>query len=359
MSSQLVDLNGDKHNDILVGSFSGVPYWIPGSADGYRDPERILDANGDTVLIADFWNDDTDKWDSTERAKSTGHCTSVAAVDWDADGDLDLLLGDYYGGRLFWRRNEGSSTEPKFATTNEPVLVGAVPAVIEHGLAAPRVADFNRDGLFDILCGGSKGGVYCLLNTGNKSAPKFATLETLIAPVDDPAESFIRKVPAIDGQPTQPGSSLHIDLVDYDGDGDQDLLVGARSSWSTGPVRTLTDDEEIEQQKLASQMDECRQELGSLYQQLQAIQESETESESDSDEDENEDQDENEDANSSEEPKQEPQESAELQLEIQKLSEQMGEINSALEKYDTDPTAEGDFVWLFRRKASDLETTSK
>ncbi len=355
MSSQLVDINGDNHNDILVGSFSGVPYWIPGSADGYRDPERILDTNGDTVLIADFWNDETDKWDSTERAKSAGHCTSVAAVDWDADGDLDLLLGDYYGGRLFWRKNEGSSTEPKFATTNEPVMVGAAPAVIEHGLAAPRVADFNRDGLFDILCGGSKGGVYCLLNTGDKNAPKFATLKTLIAPVDDPAESFIRKVPAIDGQPTQPGSSLHIDLVDYDGDGDQDLLVGARSSWSTGPVRILTKDEDLEQKKLAAKIEECSQQMNGLYQKLQTIQASETDQDSDTESESNTD----DEATSVAESKPEPRPAADLELEIQELSEQLRELYSAKEKYNTDPTDEGDFVWLFRRKTSDLETTSR
>ena len=80
MSSQLVDIDADGHMDILAGSFSGVPQLIKGSKTGFHDPANMMDSSGETVLIADFWNDETNEWDKTDRAKSEGHCTSVAAV---------------------------------------------------------------------------------------------------------------------------------------------------------------------------------------------------------------------------------------------------------------------------------------
>ncbi len=85
MSSQLVDIDADGYNDILVGSFEGVPYLIRGSEEGFSEPQQIKDATEETVVIADFWNHEEDKWDKTDRAESKGHCTSVEAVDWDDD----------------------------------------------------------------------------------------------------------------------------------------------------------------------------------------------------------------------------------------------------------------------------------
>ena len=120
--------------------------------------------------------------------------------------DLDLLLGDYYGGRLYIRMNEGTAKEPKYATQNEPVTAAGEPVVVKKGLAAPEVVDWDGDGLFDILLGGSKGGVYMLKNKGSKGSPEFEAMSTLIKPVDDPNDTFARRVPAKDGQPTQPGS---------------------------------------------------------------------------------------------------------------------------------------------------------
>lgn len=273
MSSQFVDINSDGHYDILCGSFCGVPQIIMGTEDGYSVPENLLDSSGQTVLIADFWNYDSEKWDKTDRAQSEGHCTSSEFVDWDNDGDLDLLLGDYYGGRLYLRMNEGTAEEPSFATTNLPVLVNGKPLVIEHGLAAPKIIDWNEDGKFDLLCGGSKGGVFLFENSGTATEPKFVSSEAIIEPVDDPTNSFIRRVPAVDGQPTLPGSSYHLEVFDYDGDGDQDLLVGGRSSWVNEPKKELNADEQSRLVKVTSDYQTTMQELVKLTQEAETTDE--------------------------------------------------------------------------------------
>jgi len=312
-------MNGDGRKDILISSFSGVPQWVENTESGWGESTDVLDQNGDAVVIADFWNNDTEEWDETDRSGSKGQCTSVAAVDWDDDGDLDLLLGDYdREGRLYVRLNEGSATETRFATTNFPINVGSEKVSIEGGVGAPRVVDWNGDGMFDILVGSIRGGVYLLQNTGDKGSPKFDQLATLIEPLPGASGGKqVKRVEVKDGQPVGPGSSFHIEPVDYDGDGDLDLLVGARSEWLTAPIKEPTKEDIEHAEQLKEQMDDA----WAKFREHKATAKT----------------------------KEEEKELATTEKYRELLSEYQ-RIRSERYKLTRDPTELGDRIWLFRRK---------
>src|SRR5687767_6726032 len=153
MSPQFVDFNADGNLDIVAGTFDGSPHVAYGTGKGWKQPEQILDQNGARIVMNQFWNFDTKKWDSTTRCDEAGkapaneHLTSAVAMDWDGDGDLDLLLGDHNDGRLYRRMNEGAKDKHRFATVNLPVLAGGEPLRLPGTIATIRLFDWNRDGL--------------------------------------------------------------------------------------------------------------------------------------------------------------------------------------------------------------------
>lgn len=239
MSPQFVDFDGDGRLDIVAGTFDGSPHVAIGSAEGWKQPEQILDASGARIVLNQFWNFDTKKWDETKRCDLEGAVhgqgTSAAAFDWDGDGDLDLLLGDHETGRIYRRMNEGTSKAPKFAAKNVVLRVGKNVIDVPGTVSTLRVLDWNKDGLMDVLaCGMGNdedggGGVFVYVNAGKKDAPVFDEARTLIAPGSHAGLHA----------PVRPDSSYYADAADCDGDGDLDLIVGGYSNWrAEEPVLT-------------------------------------------------------------------------------------------------------------------------
>ena len=259
MSPQFVDFDADGQLDIVAGTFDGSPHLARGSAKGWQQPEQILDRDGKRIVLDQFWNFDTKKWDRASRQEGEefvlggGHATSAVAFDWDGDGDLDLLLGDHSSGQVHLRRNEGTREHAAFGKQNELVQAGGAPIDVPGTVATLRVFDWNRDGRLDLLASGmgdayqdaEGGGVYLFLNTGTATATTFAAPLVLIERSQKGA-----------AEPLRPDSGLYMDVGDPDGDGDLDLVVGGYSHWKP-KARELQPEEQARvaelQQGLAAQ----------------------------------------------------------------------------------------------------------
>lgn len=113
-----------------------------------------------------------------------GSLPVINVVDWNGNGVLDIVAG-YSDGRVLFHENLGSNAEPAFAP-GTPVFGGGEPIHIQPGYTrslqgpwearwgyvCPRVVDWNGNGLPDILLGSSTSEYKIYLNRGTPAEPK-------------------------------------------------------------------------------------------------------------------------------------------------------------------------------------------
>jgi hypothetical protein len=185
----------------------------------------VLDQQGRVLRLGQYWDDIKDEWTGVPNGKFKEELgIGAAAVDWDEDGDLDLLLGSN-GGKLYLRVNEGTKEKAAFATESVPLESDGAPLEVAGHELIPSIADWDGDGLFDVLCGSGFGGAFWFRNAGKKGEPKLEPAKELVETHVARRERGAKE-PAESSEPTWPGERTQVVAVDYDADGDLDLLVG-------------------------------------------------------------------------------------------------------------------------------------
>ena len=146
-SVEVADWDGDGDLDFIVGNELGYLQLIENISRGGRTmfaaPRLILLANGEPMHVA-RWNflNDADPERNLGQSKPT-------YVDWDGDGDLDLLVGNN-ANRIACFENIGTRTMPRFAPMRKLMHDSG-----EHFSfrKRPVAVDWNGDGLPDLVAG--------------------------------------------------------------------------------------------------------------------------------------------------------------------------------------------------------------
>ncbi len=235
----LKDLDGDGDFDLLLGrdlatlmyfrntGTPTVPAWTQNSTTFsgveattyWKDPTfSDLDRDGDLDLVYGTSDGTLFVYENTGSPTSpqfvynpayfglvriSGNASTVSLGDFDNDGDMDMISGDWLG-RFQYFRNDGSPLRPSFTKATAPF------STLDAGsYSSPVFVDIDGDGDLDIVSGALDGMVYCYIDTGSGFMQNTAIFSGI--------DVGWRSAPA---------------FADIDNDGDLDMLVGAETGSS-------------------------------------------------------------------------------------------------------------------------------
>jgi hypothetical protein len=196
-------------NGIDLGSES-VP--AAGDLDADGDLDLVIgnkiDMSGDAGRLTIFRNVGTKSAPSfrQEPALKVFDAFHLAPTlgDLDGDGDLDMLVGTWNQDIRYFR-NQGTAREARFV--EEPALAIKPP---KTSLVSPVLADIDADGDLDLFVGTATGAIVFYRNDGTAKAAKFVAVSDRLNDLS-------------------PGRRSRPAVVDLTGDGLPDLLVGRES----------------------------------------------------------------------------------------------------------------------------------
>lgn len=214
---KFVDFDGDGKLDIVVGSDDWTDYgWDDAyNADGVWQNGPL---RGNLYLLRNVGTNDAPKYekatmlnDANGEKLETFGWPSPSFVDFDGDGDLDIIGADFRD-TLNYSENVGTRTEPKYAPFEFLYHEDGSKAAIDLAMATPVAFDWNRDGKVDMLVGDEDGRIAYFENTGRLRDGK---------PIFEPPYYFRQEPDLLKcGALSTPWG------VDWDDDGDWDIISG-------------------------------------------------------------------------------------------------------------------------------------
>ncbi|MDG2129279.1 MAG: VCBS repeat-containing protein [Fuerstiella sp.] len=229
------DWDGDGDADILCGNTAGHIGFFEnqgGTPNRWAAPQ-LLQAGGDTLRIM-----------AGPNGSIQGPCeakwgyTTLSAADWDGDGRTDILANSIWG-RVVWYRNSGSGDDgrPRLSDA-QPVVVewpGKTPKpswtwwnpvgkeLVTQWRTTPEAVDFNADGLIDLVMLDHEGYLSFFERTRDRNGRHLQPGRRVFE--DDKGETLRLNSKSAGGS-----GRRKIHIVDWDGDGDLDLLTNSTNA---------------------------------------------------------------------------------------------------------------------------------
>ena len=139
-------------------------------------------------------------------------CPSPNFEDFDGDGDLDLLCGEFLDGFTYFE-NIGSRTKPRYAAGRRLKDAAGALLTMDLQMIVPVAFDWDKDGDSDLIVGDEDGRVAFVENTGKRQKDN--------SPIFNRPKYFRQEADTL-----KCGALATPVGVDWDGDGDTDILSG-------------------------------------------------------------------------------------------------------------------------------------
>lgn len=182
------------------GPLRGFVYLLRNATGGRRPPPHVGSYEEPTKVMAADKPAEVFGWPSPNLA------------DFDGDGDLDLLCGEFLDGFTYFQ-NVGTRAHPKYAPGIRLTAPDGKPLVMDLQMITPTAIDWDKDGDLDLIVGDEDGRVALVENTGkpgDNRAPQFFPPAYFQQEADD----------------VKCGALATPFGFDWDGDGDTDIISG-------------------------------------------------------------------------------------------------------------------------------------
>ncbi len=212
-----VDHDGDGDQDLVVG----VGDWTDYGWDHAYDSQgqwRNGRLRGHVYLITNEGSKGQPKYpEAPRKLKAAGSDIEVYGwpspnfADFDGDGDLDLLCGEFLDGFSYFE-NVGSRTEPIYSAGRKLNDDRGEPLVMDLQMITPTAVDWDNDGDVDLIVGDEDGRVALVEHSGELRGGQ---------PIFYAPRYFQQQADTL-----KFGALATPFAHDWDGDGDQDILCG-------------------------------------------------------------------------------------------------------------------------------------
>jgi len=199
------DLDADGDPDLVLGNEDGFLLYVQNNGDGLS-PAIEIEAGGETFRVASPLG-------LHGPSEALWGYTQPVLVDWDGDGDLDLIVGSLHSYYLYLA-NTGTPERAVFAAPEILQREGQPLEVAWRG--RPVVHDFDGDGTKDLLAfdGDSMLTVFYRKPSGKN---EFDRGELVLDEQGEPMK--------MSGEKSNGGRGM-LALMDWDEDGSLDLIAG-------------------------------------------------------------------------------------------------------------------------------------